>query len=57
MKQFEKTEDKFTSKDLISYLSVKEFTPELMQFVETLFDIKEIRCKLLDWSKDELRVN
>ena len=38
------------------FLTFKEFPPELIDFVENLFQIKEIRCKLFYWNKNELRV-
>lgn len=52
----DKNEDNFTGEDLSMFLTFKEFPPELIDFVENLFQIKEIRCKLFYWNKNELRV-
>ncbi|XP_075676958.1 uncharacterized protein LOC113795507 isoform X2 [Dermatophagoides pteronyssinus] len=53
----DKNEDNFTGEDLSMFLTFKEFPPELINFVENLFQIKEIRCKLFYWNKNELRSN
>lgn len=50
------TENELTATELAMYLTYKEFTPNLIEFIETLFNIKEINCKLLHWTKAELRV-
>lgn len=51
-----KNENNFTGEDLSMFLTFKEFPPELINFVENLFQIKEIRCNLFHWNKNELRV-
>ncbi|XP_075586679.1 uncharacterized protein LOC124490506 isoform X2 [Dermatophagoides farinae] len=52
-----KNENNFTGEDLSMFLTFKEFPPELINFVENLFQIKEIRCNLFHWNKNELRAN